>query len=243
MPEASGVRDIVVRSMEALDGALLIALAGAILTAAPLSSTEYMLEIGIFRGVKLAQILPLGAFCLLFLASYGLFEKDHIEDRLQAKNFAGILNWTIPAWGFLLLGALFMAGKYYLARTGHETTAAVSSAELILRNVLENISYARPRTKEFLIAFPCIMLTVYAAVRRLPFWTGLFGLAGTIGMVSVINTFEHIRSPLYLGFMRTAGSLVLGMLLGIVYIIAFDLLFKLVQKYREKTRNMSSTHE
>lgn len=243
MPETSGVRDIVVKSVGTLDGALLIALAGAILTAAPLSSTEYMLEIGIFRGVKLAQVLPLGAFCLLFLASYGLFEKDHKEDRLQVRNFAGILNWTIPVWGFLLLGVLFMAGKYYLARTGHETTAAVSSAELILRNVLENISYARPRTKEFLIAFPCVMLTVYATVRRLPFWTGLFGLAGTIGMVSVINTFEHIRSPLYLGFMRTAGSLVLGTLLGIVYIIAFDLLFKLVQKCREKTRNMSSTHE
>ena len=243
MPETSGVRDIVVKSVGTLDGALLIALAGAILTAAPLSSTEYMLEIGIFRGVKLAQVLPLGAFCLLFLASYGLFEKDHKEDRLQVRNFAGILNWTIPVWGFLLLGVLFMAGKYYLARTGHETTAAVSSAELILRNVLENISYARPRTKEFLIAFPCVMLTVYATVRRLPFWTGLFGLAGTIGMVSAINTFEHIRSPLYLGFMRTAGSLVLGTLLGIVYIIAFDLLFKLVQKCREKTRNMSSTHE
>lgn len=232
LSETSGVREIVVKSMGTLDGALLIALAGAMMTAAPLSSTEYVLEIGIFRGVKLAQILPLGMFCLLFLASYGLFEKERKEDRLQTKDFAGILNWTIPVWGFLLLGVLFMAGRYYLARTGHETTAAVSSMELILRNILENISYARPRTKEFLIAFPCIMLTVYAAVRRLPFWTGLFGLAGTIGLTSVINTFEHIRTPLYLGFMRTAGSLVLGTLLGIAYIFAFDFLHKTVQKYR-----------
>ena len=237
MPETSGVWEIVGKSVWTLVRALLIALAGAMLTAAPLSSTEYMLEIGIFRGVKLAQILPLAAFCLLFLASYGLFEKDRGENRLRVKDFAGILNWTIPVWGFLLLGALFMAGSYYLARTGHETTATVSSVELILRNVLENISYARPRTKEFLIAFPCIMLTVYAAVQRMPFLVGLFGLAGTIGMASVINTFEHIRAPLYLGFMRTAGSLVLGTLLGIVYIIVFDLLYKLVQKHKRKTRS------
>lgn len=234
LPEASGVWKIIGKSVGVLDGALLITLAGAMLTAAPLSSTEYMLEIGIFRGVKLAQMLPLGLFCLLFLASYGLFEKERKMDTLQMKDFTSILNWTIPVWGFLLLGVLFMVGKYYLARTGHETSATVSSAELILRNVLENISYARPRTKEFLIAFPCIMLTVYAAVRRMPFWTGLFGLAGTIGMASVINTFEHIRTPLYLGFMRTAGSLVLGTLLGIAYIFVFDFLYGKHKTFRKR---------
>ena len=50
------------------------------------------------------------------------------------------------------------------------------------------------------MAFPGIMLAVYCAVRRLPFWTALFGLAGTIGLTSVCNTFMHIRTPLYLGF-------------------------------------------
>lgn len=237
LSETSRVREIVVKSVGTLDGALLIALAGAMLTAAPLSSTEYMLEIGIFRGVKLAQMLPLGMFCLLFLASFGLFEKERREDRLQMKDFAGILNWTIPVWGFLLLGVLFMAGRYYLARTGHETSVTVSSVELVLRNILENISYARPRTKEFLIAFPCIMLTVYASVRRMPFWVGLFGLAGTIGMASVINTFEHIRTPLYLGFMRTAGSLVLGTLLGMAYIFIFEFLYKMAQRNQKGKEN------
>ena len=36
------------------------------MTAAPLSSTDFMLELGIFRGVKLAQLVPLAFFCLLF---------------------------------------------------------------------------------------------------------------------------------------------------------------------------------
>ena len=50
---------------------------------------------------------------------------------------------------------------------------------MIFRNDLEYLLLARPRTKEFLVAFPGIMLAVYCAVRRLPFWTALFGLAGT----------------------------------------------------------------
>ena len=67
LSETSRVREIVVKSVGTLDGALLIALAGAMLTAAPLSSTEYMLEIGIFRGVKLAQMLPLGMLSLIHI--------------------------------------------------------------------------------------------------------------------------------------------------------------------------------
>ena len=30
-----------------------------------------MLELGIFRGVKLAQLVPLAFFCLLFVSYYG----------------------------------------------------------------------------------------------------------------------------------------------------------------------------
>ena len=62
------------------------------------------------------------------------------------------------------------------------------------------------------------------AVRRLPFWTALFGLAGTIGLTSVCNTFMHIRTPLYLGFVRTAYSLLLGILVGALMIAGFELL-------------------
>ena len=94
-----------------------------------------------------------------------------------------------------------------------------------------------PRTKEFLAAFPAIMLTVYCAVRRLPFFTALFGLAGTIGMTSVCNTFMHIRTPLYLGFVRTGYSLLFGAILGCVMMIGFEILYRLaamlLKKYKE----------
>ena len=193
-----------------------------------------MLELGIFRGVKLAQLAPLAFFCVLFLAYYGLFEKSRRANTLRLRDIAGALNWTIPVWVLVLLAAVGLAGYYYLARTGHETDVSVSTLEIIMRNDLENLLLARPRTKEFLVAFPCIMLAVYAAVRRLPFWTALFGLAGTIGLTSVCNTFMHIRTPLYLGFARTAYSLVLGLVVGAVFTGCFELLYRLFLIARKK---------
>ena len=231
----TGLLTILPRAIGILAGAVLISLAGAMMTAAPLSSTHFMLEMGIFRGVKLAQLLPLAFFCLLFVSYYGLFEKDQKGNHLNPGDIVTALKWGIPVWALFLLAVVGLAGYYYLARTGHETSVSVSDVEMIFRNDLEYLLLARPRTKEFLVAFPAIMLAVYCAVRRLPFWTALFGLAGTIGLTSVCNTFMHIRTPLYLGFVRTGYALLLGILVGIVFILCFEGLLRLtralVRKY------------
>ena len=225
---------ILPRSIGILAGAVLIALAGAMMTAAPLSDTSFMLEIGIFRGVKVAQLLPLAFFCALFVSYYGIFEKDRKSDTLHLRDIITAMQWTIPVWALVVLAVVGAAGYYYLARTGHESNVSVSDLEIIFRNDLENLLLARPRTKEFIVAFPGIMLAVYCAVRRLPFFTAIFGLAGTIGMTSVCNTFMHIRTPLYLGFVRTGYSLVLGIVLGAVFIVCFELLYRLWGRVQKK---------
>lgn len=227
LDQNAGLLKILPRSIAILAIAVAISMAGAMMTAAPLSSTGFMLEMGIFRGVKAAQLLPLAFFCLLFVSYYGLFEKDRKNDHLDPRDIFTALGWTIPMWAVLLMAVVGLAGYYYLARTGHETGVTISDTEMIFRNDLEYLLLARPRTKEFLVAFPGIMLAVYCAVRRLPFWTALFGLAGTIGLTSVCNTFMHIRTPLYLGFVRTAYSLLLGILVGVVMIAGFELLLRL----------------
>ena len=235
LDQNAGLLKILPRSIAILAIAVAISMAGAMMTAAPLSSTGFMLEMGIFRGVKAAQLLPLAFFCLLFVSYYGLFEKDRKNDHLDPRDIFTALGWTIPMWAVLLMAAVGLAGYYYLARTGHETGVTISDTEMIFRNDLEYLLLARPRTKEFLVAFPGIMLAVYCAVRRLPFWTALFGLAGTIGLTSVCNTFMHIRTPLYLGFVRTAYSLLLGIAVGAVMILCFEGLLRLtrglVRKY------------
>lgn len=222
----AGLLRILPRACAILLGAVLISLAGAMMTAAPLSSTDFMLEFGIFRGVKLAQLAPLAFFCLLYVSCYGIFEKERKSNYLQLRDIASALRWNIPVWALILLGVVALVGYYYIARTGHETDVTISIFEVLLRNTLEENLIARPRTKEFLVAFPCIMLAVYSAVRRLPFFTAIFGLAGTIGLTSICNTFMHIRTPLYLGFARTGYSVLIGMALGAVMIVCFELVYR-----------------
>jgi len=220
--------------------AVIISLAGGMMTAAPLSTAPFMLEIGIFRGVKAAQLIPLAFFCLLFLSYYGLFEKERKRSTLDFRDIGTAMKWTIPVWAVLVIGIVGVIGFYYVARTGHETNVTIPDAEMVFRNDLEFLLLARPRTKEFLVAFPGIMLAVYSAVRRLPFWTALFGLAGTIGLTSVCNTFMHIRTPLYLGFVRTGYSVLLGIVIGIIFIICFDILYRVVGKLKKKYNKAES---
>ena len=78
------------------------------------------------------------------------------------------------------------------------------------------------------------MMMVHCSVRRLKLWTLIFGLCGSVGMVSVINTFMHIRTPLYLGFARTGYSLLFGILLGTVAVLVFDGLYRLYQRFLKK---------
>ncbi|MBN7772892.1 DUF5693 family protein [Clostridium aminobutyricum] len=201
---------------------VLVAMMGAMMTAAPISSTKYMLEIDVFRGVKLAQLLPIAYFGVIYLAYYGYNSSKKTATTLEVRDIRELLNTTIKVW-MLILGAIMAGvGYYYIARTGHETAVEVSSIEMLFRNYLEDTLIARPRNKEFLFAFPAIMMMVYSSVRKYPLWPVIFGLAGVIGMTSVVNTFMHIRTPLYLGFARTGYSLVFGLVVGIVGILVFE---------------------
>jgi hypothetical protein len=212
-----------------LAGTVLISICGGILTAAPLSSVNYMLEIDIFRGVKLSQIAPIAFFAVAYLAYFGFGNQKQKPGQLEFHDLKEMMNTPIRVW-MVLIGLVFLGGGvYYILRTGHEVLD-VSSAEMLLRNELETFLLARPRTKEFLFAFPALMLMVYTACRRFPFWPVAFGLCGVVGVTSVINTFMHIRTPLYLGFARTGYSLVFGWVLGVLGILVFELLHRLYRR-------------
>lgn len=225
---------IIVIAGIALIVSVLIAFAGGLMTAAPLSSVNYMLEIDIFRGVKLGQLLPIAYFAVAYLAYFGYGQNKKKPGNLEFHDIKEMFNAEIKVW-MVVLGVMLLAvGYYYIARTGHDSGFKVSSFEMLFRNELEDLFIARPRTKEFMIAFPAIMMMIYCAVRRFKLWTILFGIAGVLGVTSVINTFEHIRTPMYLGFHRTALSLLFGLILGSIGIIIFDFIHKLYVKHLKK---------
>jgi len=141
----------------------------------------------------------------------------------------------------VLLGVVLLGvGYYYIERTGHDSSIQVSSLEMIIRNALEDILLARPRSKEFLFAFPSVIMLAYTSIRRFRLWPVLFGLASVIGMTSVVNTFMHIRTPLYLGFIRTGYSFLFGAVIGIAGILVFEAAHRLYKKLEQRLSTEAS---
>lgn len=215
---------------------VLISLAGAMMTAAPISSINFMIELDIFRGVKVAQLAPLAFFVLIF-GIMGLYMwTSKKKTTLELRDVKWALDYDIKIWMVVILGIVGIIGFIYIMRTGHESSVEATNYELMLRNQLEEVLYARPRTKEFLIAFPAVILFVYSLIRDWRLMSFLFGAAGVIGFTSVINTFMHIRTPLELGFARTAGSIIAGIVLGFIYLLILEILYRLNRKVKNKVQ-------
>lgn len=214
----------------------LISLAGAAFIVAILSDVRYMVELDIFRGVKIAQLLPFGIYLLILILQ---FINDNITDnnlRTIVSPIGKVLNADIKVYYILLSGILGVIGYIYIARTGHETNVQPADLELVVRNFLENILIARPRTKEFLMAFPAIFAAVYAANKKIPFATEAFMLIAVIGTSSIINTFCHIRTPLYLSIDRTLISMAFGIVIGAAAIIVLNAVYKIIINMQERLR-------
>lgn len=219
---------ILPRSIIALIVTTVSGLATAFLMTSALSSTNFMLELDIFRGVKFAQVAVILFFMLMFFVYYSYLWGDKKITTLTAGEVRSLLRAKIEVWVIGLLGVMAVVGYIYLARTGNETDVEASSLELLMRNFLENALYARPRTKEFLAAFPSVMLFIYTMVKGYRVLSFVFGTAAAIGFTSVINTFMHIRSPLELGVARTGFSLLFGLVIGLVCLLILDRAAKLV---------------
>jgi hypothetical protein len=230
LDRSGSLTKIAVLGILTLVAGVAISMIGGLMTAAPISSVNYMLEIDIFRGVKLAQLLPLVFFIAAYLAYYGFGDSKRYPGKLEYQDLREMMNASIKVWMVLLGVVLLGVGYYYIERTGHDSSIQVSSLEMIFRNVLEDNLIARPRTKEFLVAFPAVIMMAYTSVRRFKLWPILFGLASVIGLTSVVNTFMHIRTPLYLGFARTGFSLLFGIVIGIAGILIFELGHMLYKK-------------
>ena len=120
------------------------------------------------------------------------------------------------------------AGVYYIYRTGN--SMGVSAAELQLRNLLENLLVARPRTKEMLIGWPCLLLFIWSLRRHMNFLPLVFGLGMSVGLVSVVNTFLHIRTPFLLSLLRTGWGLLFGFAIGVIAVLVSELVYRLIKK-------------
>lgn len=217
-----------------LAASVAISLAGAVYVVSMLADVRYMLEMDIFRGVKFAQILPFGIFMVMFIIHF--MNKEESSVKSVVNTTVRFLNKEIKIYYGIIAAVIGAVAYIYISRTGHETNVQPSDIEMISRNFMEYVLIARPRTKEFLIAFPAIFGAAFAASKKSEFFTGIFMLAGAIGTSSVINTFSHIRTPVYLSFARTLIALGFGIIVGCVLIMICSICYGLFVKVQERLK-------
>ncbi|MGN0951146.1 MAG: DUF5693 family protein [Mitsuokella sp.] len=197
---------------------------GAAYLSASLADTQYFLEFNIFRGIKLTFVLPLVLVGIAFLQRFDIFDGRMDDTEGVKEQLKRILNMPVKIKTLLVLLVVLAAGIVFVARSGHTSGMPVSQTELRFRAFLEQAFYARPRTKELLIGHPAFMLAAMAVLRKWP--TMVFFalvLIATIGQGSMVETFAHMRTPIYMSFMRGIGGIVLGAGVGAVAMILVEI--------------------
>jgi hypothetical protein len=109
-----------------------------------------------------------------------------------------------------------------VARTGNEPGVGVSGVELKFRSLLDRFLPARPRTKEFLLGHPALVLGLAFWLRGRRRWALPLLVIGVVGQVSLLNTFCHIHTPLMLSVVREVTGLIAGAAIGLALFWAID---------------------
>lgn len=196
-----------------------LSLVGAGYLSGSLVDTRYLLEFDIFRGIKLTFVLPMVLVAIAFMQRFDIFDG-------QFDASAGVLGQVreilaTPVRVGSLLGGLVLIGALIVLvlRSGHTSGMPVPGIELKMRAALEQLFYARPRTKEFMIGHPAFLLALCAAVRRWRTWI-IFALVlvATIGQGSMVETFAHMRTPIEMSLVRGVGGIFLGGAIGAVLV-------------------------
>ena len=151
--------------------------------------------------------------------------KEKARGRCGEKRVGSLLG------GLVLIGALVVL----VLRSGHTSGMPVPGIELKMRAALEQLFYARPRTKEFLIGHPAFLLALYGAALRWRTWI-IFGLvlAATIGQGSMVETFAHMRTPVEMSLVRGIGGIVLGCGIGAALMVLVHLAQMILSSAKER---------
>lgn len=206
-----------------------ISYVGAAYLSASLADTEYLLEVNIFRGIKLTFILPIILVAIGFLQRFDVFDGKMDDTEGFLDQFKRLLDVPVKVKTLLGLFLVLVAAVVFVARSGHTMGMPVSATELKMRAFLEQVMYARPRTKEFMIGHPAFLLAAMAWFRKWPTMVlFVLVLAAVIGQGSMVETFAHMRSPIFMSFARGIGGIGLGACIGAVCMVLVDLWLKYV---------------
>lgn len=220
---AKGTFYIIFTALWQLALAICLSLVGAALLASILGDTRFFLEADIYRGVKLTFILPVLATLLLCLERYNIFATNSDEEgkalplvKQAEKIFTMKLSLGYVIVLFIVLFVLYI----FVGRSGHTDGVPVPALEIRMRLFLEQVMYARPREKEFMIGHPAFFLAVLAAIKNAPMLVRtVLTVGAVIGQASLVQTFCHMRTPVMMSLIRAVDGYFLGAFLGIIALV------------------------
>ncbi|HWL25094.1 MAG TPA: DUF5693 family protein, partial [Ureibacillus sp.] len=219
------IRNILVQYAKAVG----ISLIGIAIVIGLLNGNGFITGYDHFKGVKLVYIIPILGTLLFVLLSWTGIGSDGMKNGLNKS--VTLLNKEVKYWHLVVFVLVAGIGLFYISRTGN--SGPVSELELTFRQLQEDILYIRPRTKEFLIGFPFFVLALYAmGVNRKRGM--IFLIPGVIGFLSIVNTFTHLHIPIGVSLLRTAYSVVLGFVIGLVFIAIYKIIVSLYNKAKKK---------
>ena len=205
---------------------------GATLNAAIMGDNRFFLEADIYRGVKLTFIMPVLLLLLLFLRRYDIFGGESLRPAGLFAQFVRICKARVTLGHIVILGVLLFVVYIFVGRSGHTGGVPVPAIEIKLRQFLEQVMYARPREKEFMIGHPAFFLAVLAAYRKAPNLCKLMLVLGAvIGQGSLVQTFCHMRTPAIMSYARALDGYALGAVLGIFAVLLISILLPVVRPW------------
>lgn len=231
-----GCKQATIRAVIYLVVAACLSAIGGMFIAGMLGNTRFFMEFSIFRGVKLTFVLPIILTAIAFLQRFPLWKGNTITTVDEGKKFL-VEFFTIDIKLYVLVLVAILAGIawIFVGRSGHTAGVPVPGIEVALRRFLENTLYARPREKEFLIGHPAFLIAVVACLQKWPVIVHFIAtVAGVIGIASMVETFCHIRTPVYMSIMRGLDGLWMGIVIGIIAIIVIRFIMYSIHWYQKE---------
>ncbi len=209
--------DCMKRACKKLAHASCITALGIVHVVGLLASRPYMVHTSQYLGIKAQHAVPF--LIVAFAAIAGGVARPGEKLRRYSERALASLREAMsePArYGTLIFGLItFAALALIIARTGNDAGVGVSGIELKARAILDKVMPVRPRTKEFLIGHPAFILGLCWWLRgRRKIAIPAF-VIGSLGQVSLLNTFCHIHTPLIVSAWRGGTGLVVGAIIGL----------------------------
>jgi hypothetical protein len=230
-----------------------VATAGGLFIPAIGSDTSFMLRLAVFSGTKISLLAPPLLAAFLFLGMAGLYPEATSgaaertgrggssggEESVLVRGLAQlrrILNEDITFAHVFLLGLAGVAVLFLIMRSGNFPTLGITGLEMKVRSFLQQALTVRPRTKEFLIGYPALILLLWWGPRWLDRlwrrWAALIlTVAATVGLSSIVNTFAHQHIPVSVSLLRTINGLVLGLPIGLAAVACAEVLLRMGRRF------------